>query len=248
MPATTTWTSSTIRPRSPIPNRSRRSAKLREHDEHAQSPAPGSAGREVLLVGRIRFGFFLVLALATVVRAESEGAQPPAKAHRGQAGGAPRKPQSEKPEKRDKPAEPARPAKPTKPAKPKEASAVERRLSEAARLNPESFDAQYQLASFYLQQGQLQAALPHLVRARAIDPSNYECGHDLALALLETGKLDEARAQIALMMDAKETAELHNLLGNVEESAGNFIAAAEENQRATLLVPNAEKLIACRNN
>ena len=189
-----------------------------------------------------------MLALATVVRAESEGAQPPAKAHRGQAGGAPRKPQSEKPEKRDKPAEPARPAKPTKPAKPKEASAVERRLSEAARLNPESFEAQYQLASFYLEQGKLRAALPHLQRAFAIDPTHYECSHDLALALLETGKLDEARAQIARMMGAKETAELHNLLGNVEERAGNFLAAAEEYQRAAHMVPTEEHLFDWGNN
>jgi tetratricopeptide (TPR) repeat protein len=135
-----------------------------------------------------------------------------------------------------------------RPAKSAESAAVERRLSEAVRLNPDSVDAQYQLASFYLQQGKLQAALPHLERARAIDPTHYASGYDLALALLETGKLDAARAQIARMMSAKETAELHNLLGNVEERAENFAGAAEEYQRAAHMAPTEAHLFDWGNN
>jgi tetratricopeptide (TPR) repeat protein len=123
-----------------------------------------------------------------------------------------------------------------------EAAAIERRLADAARRNPDSFDAQYQLASFYLQQGKLQIALPYLQRARAIDPSRYECGHDLALALLETGKLDEARAQIGQMISVADRAELHDLLGNVEERAGNLVAAAEEYQRAAHMDATEEHL------
>jgi tetratricopeptide (TPR) repeat protein len=129
-----------------------------------------------------------------------------------------------------------------------ESAAVERRLSDAVRLNPDSFDAQYQLASFYLQQGKLQAALPHLERARAIDPAHYACGYDLALALLQIGKLDEARAQIAQMMARQETAELHNLLGNVEERAGNLVSAAEEYQRAARADPTEGHLFDWGNN
>ncbi len=135
-----------------------------------------------------------------------------------------------------------------RPAKSAESAAIERRLSEAVRLNPDSVDAQYQLASFYLQQGKLQAALPHLERARAIDPTHYASGYDLALALLETGKLDAARAQIARMMSAKETAELHNLLGNVEERAENFVGAAEEYQRSAHMAPTEEHLFDWGNN
>src|SRR5439155_16758363 len=122
------------------------------------------------------------------------------------------------------------PAQPTseKTAVSAKAAAVEQRLVQAARQNPDSFEARYQLASFYLQQKKLQAALPHLQRACAIDPAYYASGHDFALALLDTGKLEEARAQIAQMMRATDTAELHNLLGNVEERAGNFAAADEQ--------------------
>jgi tetratricopeptide (TPR) repeat protein len=113
---------------------------------------------------------------------------------------------------------------------------------EAVRRNPDSFDAQYQLASFYLQQGKLKAALPHLERAHAINPADYSSGHDLALALLETGKLDEARTLILQMIAAEDTAELHNLLADVDERGGNLLGAAEEYQRAAHMDPTEEHL------
>jgi Flp pilus assembly protein TadD len=129
-----------------------------------------------------------------------------------------------------------------------EAAATERTLAEAVRRHPDSFEAQYQLASFLVQQRKLQAALPHLERARAIDPTHYACGHDLALAFLELGKLVEARAQIASMMPAHENAELHNLLGNVEERAGNFAGADPEYERAAHMAPTEEHLFDWGNN
>jgi len=119
---------------------------------------------------------------------------------------------------------------------------------EAVRRHPDSFEAHYQLASFLVQQRKLQAALPHLERARAIDPTHYACGHDLALAFLELGKLVEARAQIASMMPAHENAELHNLLGNVEERAGNFAGADPEYERAAHMAPTEEHLFDWGNN
>ena len=121
-------------------------------------------------------------------------------------------------------------------------AAVEHRLLDAVRRNPESFDAHYQLASFYLQQGKLQAALPHLERARAINPADYSTGHDLALALLELKKLDEARALILEMIAARDTAELHNLLADVNERGGNLLGAAEEYQRAAHMDPTEAHL------
>jgi tetratricopeptide (TPR) repeat protein len=129
-----------------------------------------------------------------------------------------------------------------------ESAAVERRLLDAVRQSPDSFDAHYQLASFYVQQGKLQAALPHLERARAIKPTDYASGHDLALARLEAGKLEEARALILEMIAAHDTAELHNLLGDVSERAGNLLGAAEEYQRAAHMDPTEEHLFDWGNN
>src|SRR5262245_44992477 len=129
-----------------------------------------------------------------------------------------------------------------------EAAATEQALLEAVRRHPDSFEAHYQLASFLVQQRKLRAALPHLERARAIDPTHYACGHDLALAFLELGKLVEARAQIASMMPAHENAELHNLLGNVEERSGNFAGADPEYERAAHMATNEENLFDWGNN
>jgi tetratricopeptide (TPR) repeat protein len=129
-----------------------------------------------------------------------------------------------------------------------QAAAIERRLADEVQHHPDSFEAHYQLASFYLQQGKLAAALPHLTRAREIDPANEECGHDLALTLLELGRLNDARAQIEGMLTAKDTAELHNLLGNVYERAANHLAAADEYQRAAHMAPTEEHLFDWANN
>ena len=104
------------------------------------------------------------------------------------------------------------------------------------------------LAGFYLQQGKLEAAIPHLERAQAIDPAHYANGYDLALALLETGKLNLAREQVERMLSAKETAELHNLLGDVYERADNRVAAAEQYQRAAHMDPTEEHLFDWGNN
>jgi tetratricopeptide (TPR) repeat protein len=127
-------------------------------------------------------------------------------------------------------------------------AAIERRLSDAIKSNPDSLTAHHELATFYLQQGKLAAAIPHLERAQAIDPTHYPSGYDLAVALLETGKVDRARAQVTRMLGAKDAAELHNLLGDVEERAGNLTKAAEEYQRAARMEPTEDHLFDWGNN
>lgn len=88
---------------------------------------------------------------------------------------------------------PSRPAtKPqSAPSKP-DAATVERRLREAVLRSPDSFEAHQTLAAFYLQQGQLAKAIPHLQRAQAIDPTHYATGYDLAVALNQTGQIGRA--------------------------------------------------------
>jgi tetratricopeptide (TPR) repeat protein len=167
--------------------------------------------------------FIFALVLVTLARGGSAAAQPPA----------PDAQVSKAPSRKNPPPD---------------AAAAERRLLDAVRREPDSVAAHHALAAFYVQQGKLDAAIPHLERARAIDPADYATGYDLALALLETGKLDEARAQVGRMMEAKETGELHNLLGNVEERAGNRIGAAGEYQRAAHMAPTEEHLFDWGNN
>ena len=96
----------------------------------------------------------------------------------------------------------------------------------------ETFKAEHALAVSYLQKGEVEAAIPHLRRAHAIDPSHYDNSYNFAVALLQTGAAADARAIVTQLLKAKETGELHNLLGDVEELAGNLPAAADHFQRA----------------
>jgi len=130
------------------------------------------------------------------------------------------------------------PAIPQTSSLPSDPAALELRLKEALRLQPEQFDSHFALGGFYVQQGRLEDALPHLEKAHGIDPSHYACGYDLALLYLKTQRLAEARNHIQQMLARKEVAELHNLLGAVEEQSGNIETAAKELQRAAEMDPS----------
>ena len=76
------------------------------------------------------------------------------------------------------------------------------------------------------------AAIPCLEAARQIDPSNYENAYDLALAYLQTGAIAKSREVISALLDWKDRAELHNLLGDVEEAEGHVQDAAKQYEAA----------------
>ena len=88
----------------------------------------------------------------------------------------------------------------------------------------------------------MKAAIPHLRRAYAIDPAHYDNGYNFAQALLQVGGVDEARGIVTQLLRVKETGELHNLLGDVEELAGNLNSAAEHFQRAAHMDATEEHL------
>ena len=121
-------------------------------------------------------------------------------------------------------------------------AAVEQQLAAAARANPDSFAAHRALAEFYLAAGRVSDAVPALERARALDPAHEANGYDLAVAYLETNRIDAARTLVRGMLAAKRTAELHNLLGDVDVRAGDRMAAAVNYQLAARALPSETHL------
>ncbi len=115
-------------------------------------------------------------------------------------------------------------------------------FKKAAELEPQSFDANHNLGEFYVRAGKLRAAIPYLKRAQSLDPSSYPNGYDLALAYLETRNLADARRQIQALIQQQDTAELHNLLGEAEEEAGNAVAAVNEYERAAHMEPSEKNI------
>ena len=123
-----------------------------------------------------------------------------------------------------------------------QSSEVEGALKQAVAQRPDSFEANHRLGEFYLQSGRLKAGIPYLEKAQRVNPAHYVNGYDLALAYLETGDLSDASRQIRELLGRQNTAELHNLLGETEEKAGNYVVAANEFQVAAHMDPSEKNI------
>ncbi|HEY6291635.1 MAG TPA: tetratricopeptide repeat protein [Terriglobia bacterium] len=121
---------------------------------------------------------------------------------------------------------------------------AEAEFRKALDIEPGSFEANHDLAEFYVRLSKFQAAIPYFEKARTIDSSSFENGYDLALAELRTGKLDDARQEIQALLQQHDAAELHSLLADVEERAGNYLASAHEYELAAHMDPSEDNLFA----
>jgi len=119
---------------------------------------------------------------------------------------------------------------------------AEAQFKKAAELDPKSYDTNHNLGEAYVRGGQLAKAQPFLEQAQKINPASYDNGYDLALAYLLTNHLADARRMVQSLLRVKDTAELHNLLAEVEEKDGNFVPAATEFQAAAHADPTESNL------
>lgn len=112
----------------------------------------------------------------------------------------------------------------------------------ARQLEPKSFDANRNLGQYYAQIGKIGEAQPLLEQAQKIKPDSYENGYDLAMADLLLKRLPEARQMVQHIMTIHDTGELHNLLGQIDEKDGKFLAAANDFETAAHLDPTEDNL------
>jgi tetratricopeptide (TPR) repeat protein len=117
-------------------------------------------------------------------------------------------------------------------------------LRKALALEPNSYDANHNLGEYYVQTGKIADAQPLLERAQKINPSSYDNGYDLAMSNLLLGRLDEARSTVQQLIQLKDTGELHNLLGQIDEKDGKFVEAANDYETAAHLDPSEENMFA----
>jgi tetratricopeptide (TPR) repeat protein len=114
----------------------------------------------------------------------------------------------------------------------------------ALALEPQDYSANHNLAEFYIQAGKIADAQPLLERAQQLRPSAYDNGYDLAMADFLTGRLDAARLVIQNLLQVKNTGELHNLLGQINEKDKKFVAAEKEFELAAHIDPSKDNLFA----
>jgi len=115
-------------------------------------------------------------------------------------------------------------------------------FKKAVELEPRSFDTNHNLGESYVRAGKVAEAAPFLEKAQQIDPASYDNGYDLSLAYIQTGRLADARQLLQHLLKRKNTAELHNLLGEVEEKDGKFVPAANEYEIAAHMDPSEGNL------
>ena len=129
---------------------------------------------------------------------------------------------------------------------------MEESLRKEAEREPGNFDVNHRLGKLLLDDGKGAEAIPYLERASRANPGDYENAYELALAYARGGQYERARTQTRTMLAAQDTAgkeldrqeqaELHHLLGDVEEKLGNSLEAVREYQRAAELNPSEANL------
>lgn len=110
----------------------------------------------------------------------------------------------------------------------------------ALAIEPKNYDANHNLGEYYIQSEKIPDSIPYLAAAQQINPSAYNNGYDLAMAYFLTDRLNEASKTVESLLDQKNTAELHNLLGQIDEKDGKFLDAADEFQAATHMDPSED--------
>ena len=122
-------------------------------------------------------------------------------------------------------------------------SPQEKSLREAVAQDPGNFEANQKLGNLLVAEGKAREALPYLARASELNPSSYENAYQLALAFADSGDYQHARSNVQRLLTtqskgARDNAELHHLLGEVEGRLGNPVEAVREYQLAAELNPS----------
>lgn len=123
-----------------------------------------------------------------------------------------------------------------------EVPAGEAALRQQASEHPRSFAANRRLAEYYIRHNRISTALPWLEKAESLDPTDYDNDYDLALARLQTKNPEGARKLLREMSSRQDRAELHNLLGDVEEAEGHVEEAAAQYEAAARMDPSEKNL------
>lgn len=122
------------------------------------------------------------------------------------------------------------------------ASLAGEQFRKALELDPKGYDANHNLGEFFIQSGRIAEAQPLLETAQRIEPDSYDNGYDLAMADFLLNRLENARQAAEAVAQKRNTGELHNLLGQIDEKDGKYVDAANEYEMAAHLDPSEDNL------
>jgi tetratricopeptide (TPR) repeat protein len=126
----------------------------------------------------------------------------------------------------------------------RETDESEGKLRAALAGAPGSFEANRQLGDFYFRGSRYRESIPLLQNAYQIDPANHDNEYQLALALKGSGDFSQAREHVGKLLAYGESADLHRLVGELDETANDPLAAVHEFEQAVRLDPSEENYFA----
>jgi tetratricopeptide (TPR) repeat protein len=106
--------------------------------------------------------------------------------------------------------------------------------------SPDELAARLHLTELLVSHGKFAESIEDFQRATVLDP-NGELFFNLALAQFRAGQLDSGLASAEKSKQLGDTAELEDLLGDIQESRGDNLAAVKSYQAAVALAPTEEK-------
>jgi tetratricopeptide (TPR) repeat protein len=106
---------------------------------------------------------------------------------------------------------------------------------------PEELAFRERLAEVLISHGEFSAAIEDLTRAVELDSTRGELVYNLALAQFMAERLDDSLQSAEKCRALGDTADLEDLLGDIQEARGDNLAAVRSYQAAVTLSPNEEK-------
>ena len=123
-------------------------------------------------------------------------------------------------------------------AQPIPSAESEKLLREKLERLPKDCETNHQLGKLLIASGKAHEAIPYLESAAATSPDDYQVAYDLAVANADAGNYAQSRASATAQLAHHDTAEVHHLLGGVQEKLGNSLDAVHEYQRAAEMDPD----------
>jgi tetratricopeptide (TPR) repeat protein len=114
-------------------------------------------------------------------------------------------------------------------------------LDGAALASEETVDLRVRAAELLTHYGKFPEAVDELKKAGALDENRPGLLCNLALAQFQAAQLDDALASAEKCKAAVDSAEIEDLLGDIQEARGDNLGAVRSFQAAVALAPNEEK-------
>lgn len=120
----------------------------------------------------------------------------------------------------------------------------ESELRAAVTKDPKGFEPNFRLGRYYVQANRYKDAIVPLQAAYRADPANYDNEYELAQALNATGDTAQAREHVQHLLAHQPNADLHRMLGEIDEKLGDPLSAVREFREAASENPSEENYFA----